>query len=121
VEIGERRQANVLVLRPVGRIDNLTSGEFQARLLAATTSGPDDIVVDFTAVEYISSAGLRTLMAARDQKAKGTAAAVACLNSIVSGIFAISRFSHGAGLRHRRGSRHCPAGAAATPGSGSAS
>ena len=94
VEIGERRQANVLVLRPVGRIDNLTSGEFQARLLAATTSGPDDIVVDFTAVEYISSAGLRTLMAASRSKPKERRLAVACLNSIVSEIFAISRFSH---------------------------
>jgi anti-anti-sigma factor len=94
VEIGERRQANVLVLRPVGRIDNLTSGEFQARLLAATTSGPDDIVVDFTAVEYISSAGLRALMAASRSKPKERRLAVACLNSIVSEIFAISRFSH---------------------------
>ena len=38
VDIGERRQANILVLAPVGRIDNLTSAEFQARLLVAVTS-----------------------------------------------------------------------------------
>jgi anti-anti-sigma factor len=94
VEIGERRQANILVLRPVGRIDNLTSAEFQARLLAAATSSPGDIVVDFTAVEYISSAGLRALMAASRSKPKERRLAVACLNSIVSEIFAISRFSH---------------------------
>jgi anti-anti-sigma factor len=94
VEIGERRQANILVLRPVGRIDNLTSAEFQARLLAAITSGPGDIVVDLTAVEYISSAGLRALMAASRAKPKEWRLAVACLNSIVSEIFAISRFSH---------------------------
>ena len=94
MEIGERRQANILALRPVGRIDNLTSAEFQARLLAATTSGLGDIVVDFTAVEYISSAGLRALMAASRLKPKERRLAVACLNSIVSEIFAISRFSH---------------------------
>jgi hypothetical protein len=41
VEIGERRQANILVLRPVGRIDNLTSAEFQARLVATITSAAD--------------------------------------------------------------------------------
>ncbi len=93
MEIGERRQANILVLRPVGRIDNLTSAEFQARLLAAISS-PGDIVVDFTAVEYISSAGLRALMAASRSKPKERKLAVACLNSIVSEIFAISRFSH---------------------------
>ena len=48
VEIGERRQANILVLRPVGRIDDLTSSEFQSRLLAAVTSTGDELVVDFS-------------------------------------------------------------------------
>jgi anti-anti-sigma factor len=94
VEIGERRQANILVLQPVGRIDNFTSAEFQARLLAATNSTTDDIVVDFSSVEYISSAGLRALMAASRLKPKEQRLAVACLNSIVSEIFAISRFSY---------------------------
>jgi anti-anti-sigma factor len=94
VEIGERRQANILVLRPVGRIDNLTSGELQERLVAAVTSAADDIVVDFSSVEYISSAGLRALMAASRLKLKERRLAVACLNAIVSEIFAISRFWH---------------------------
>jgi anti-anti-sigma factor len=94
VEIGERRQANILVLRPVGRIDNLTSGEVQARLVAAVTSSADDIVVDFSSVEYISSAGLRALMAASRLKPKERRLAVACLNAIVREIFAISRFWH---------------------------
>jgi len=94
VEIGERRQADILVLRPVGRIDNLTSAEFQARLLAAVNSTTDDIVVDFSSVEYISSAGLRALMAASRLKPKERLLAVACPNAIVSEIFAISRFAH---------------------------
>jgi anti-anti-sigma factor len=94
VEIGERRQANILVLRPVGRIDNLTSGELQARLVAAITSTADDIVVDLSSVEYISSAGLRALMAASRMKPKERRLAVACLNALVKEIFAISRFWH---------------------------
>jgi len=94
VEIGERRQANILVLRPIGRIDDFTSAEFQSRLLAAVTATADDLVVDFSSVEYISSAGLRALMAASRLKPKERRLAVACLNSIVSEIFAISRFSH---------------------------
>ena len=94
MEIGERRQANILVLRPVGRIDDLTSAEFQSRLLAAVTSTADDLVVDFSSVEYISSAGLRALMTASRLKPKERRLAVACLNSIVSEIFAISRFSY---------------------------
>ena len=94
MDIGERRQANILVLAPVGRIDNLTSAAFQARLLAAVTSSSADVVVDLSGVEYISSAGLRALMAASRQKPKERRLAVACLQTVVREIFAISRFSH---------------------------
>ena len=94
MDIGERRQANILVLAPVGRLDNLTSAAFQARLLAAVTSSPVDVVVDFSGVEYISSAGLRALMTASRQKPKERRLAVACLHTVVREIFAISRFSH---------------------------
>ena len=94
VDIGERRQANILVLAPVGRIDNLTAAEFQARLLAAVTSSSADVVVDFSGVEYISSAGLRALMTASRQKPNERRLAVARLNAVVHEIFTISRFSH---------------------------
>jgi anti-anti-sigma factor len=94
VDIGERRQANILVLAPVGRIDNLTSGEFQTRLLAAVTSSSADVVIDFSGVEYISSAGLRALMTASRQKPKERRLAAARLNAVVHEIFTISRFSH---------------------------
>ena len=94
MDIGERRQANILVLAPVGRIDNLTSTEFQARLTAAVSSGAADIVVDFSGVEYISSAGLRALMTASRMKSPEQRLAVARLNAVVHEIFTISRFSH---------------------------
>jgi anti-anti-sigma factor len=94
VDIGERRQANILVLAPVGRIDNLTSAEFQTRLLAAVTSSSADVVIDFSAVEYISSAGLRALMTASRQKPKERRLAAVRLNAVVHEIFTISRFSH---------------------------
>jgi anti-anti-sigma factor len=94
VDIGESRQANILVLAPVGRIDNLTSAAFQARLLDAVASSSADIIVDFSSVEYISSAGLRALMTASRQKPKERRLAVTCLNTVVREIFAISRFWH---------------------------
>jgi anti-anti-sigma factor len=94
VDIRERRHVNILVLAPVGRIDNLTSAAFQARLLAAFGSSSADVVVDLSAVEYISSAGLRALMTASRQKPKERRLAVACLQTIVREIFVISRFSH---------------------------
>ena len=94
MDISERRQANLLVLAPVGRIDNLTSPDFQARLLAAFSSGTADVVVDFSGVEDISSAGLRALMIASRIKPKDRRLAVVRLNAVVHEIFTISRFSH---------------------------
>lgn len=93
MEIDETRHNGTLVLRPIGRIDNLTSAEFQDRLVVAARSGAADVVIDFTAVEYISSAGLRALMAASKLKPKDRRIVVAALNSVVGEIFAISRFS----------------------------
>ena len=87
MDIRERRQANILVLVPRGRIDNITSPEFQARLLAAVSSSSADIVIDFSEVEYISSAGLRTLMVASRQKPAERRLGVAYLNAVVEEIF----------------------------------
>jgi anti-anti-sigma factor len=95
VEIGEGRQDDVVVLRPVGRINNDTSGAFQKRLLACVDPGGGALLVDLSGVDYISSAGLRALMTgSKHAKASGGRLAVAGLTPIVKEIFAISRFSH---------------------------
>ncbi len=93
MEIGERRDGDILVLSPAGRIDNDTSADFQARLLAVLT--PDAaVLVDFSRVEYISSAGLRALMmGSKQSKATKGRLAVAALGPVVKEIFEISRFS----------------------------
>ena len=94
LEIGVKRPAYLIVLAPVGRIDNLTSATFRTRLLGAVKSGSADIVVDLSGVEYISSCGLHALMSASRQKSKGQRFAVASLNAVVQEIFTISRFTH---------------------------
>ncbi len=52
------------------------------------------MLIDFSAIEYISSAGLRALMAAsKKTKAAGGRIAVAALQPMVQEIFEISRFA----------------------------
>ncbi len=95
MEIAERRQSGVVVLSPEGRVDNDTSPDFQSRLLAAVGAEGAAVLVDLAGVEYMSSAGLRALMAgARQSKAKGGRLAVTGLRPVVREIFAISRFSY---------------------------
>ena len=94
MKIGESRVGDHLVLRPVGRLDTQTTAEFQTNLLQLVTAGKADVIVDFVGVEYISSAGLRSLMAAVKAKPKGRRIAVAGLNPLVHDIYVIARFHH---------------------------
>lgn len=84
-----------MVLRPVGRINNDTSAAFQTRLSASVAAAGTAVLVDFSGVEYISSAGLRALMVASKQsKAAQGRLAVTSLTPVVKEIFDISRFSY---------------------------
>jgi anti-sigma B factor antagonist/stage II sporulation protein AA (anti-sigma F factor antagonist) len=93
MDIRERRDGNILILSPAGRIDNDSSPAFQARLLAALTPGAV-VLVDLSSIEYVSSAGLRALMmGSKQSKAANGRLAVAALGPVVKEIFEISRFS----------------------------
>lgn len=93
MEIGESQLGSIVVLHPVGRIDGATSPDFQARLLQAVAAAAGGVIVDFVAVDYISSAGLRTLMTAMRQR-KDRHVAVAALRPVIQEIFTIARFQH---------------------------
>jgi anti-sigma B factor antagonist/stage II sporulation protein AA (anti-sigma F factor antagonist) len=83
-----------LVIAPrEARIDLDNAETFTAELLAALAKTPKALIVDLSSVEYISSAGLRSLMIARNTaKAQDSALAVAALRPLTREIFAISRF-----------------------------
>jgi anti-anti-sigma factor len=94
VEIGESRVGNYLVLRPNGRLDTQTTAVFQAKLLQLVGADTADLIVDFADIEYISSAGLRSLMAAVKAKPKDRRIALAALSPLVHEIYTIARFQH---------------------------
>ena len=58
------RAESVIVLTLAGRVSHRTCPELEAALSAAMTSGAAAVVVDLSAVDYISSPGLRALDAA---------------------------------------------------------
>lgn len=96
MELSERRAGRAVVLAPAGRIDMGTADQLRERLIplvtAAGQSG-DPVVLDFSGVDYISSAGLRVLMlAAKEARSSGGKIAVAALQPLVNEIFQISRF-----------------------------
>lgn len=92
-----REQSGVLVASVSGRIDHTASEEFAealSPLLDRCATGQPPLLLDFSGVEYISSAGLRVLMiASRRAKAHKGNLAVAALQPLVQEVFAISRFN----------------------------
>ena len=94
MELVESRQGSTPILAVSGRLDIATADAFREALLARIVVGGErKLVLDFSGVDYISSAGLRVLMIASKQaRADGVAVAIAALQPIVAEIFQISRF-----------------------------
>ena len=94
METSQKREGDILVLSPVGQIDNETSAIFQTQLMDVVGEGNGRVLIDFARVDYISSAGLRALMtASKKTKAGGGRIAITALNKMVREIYEISRFT----------------------------
>ena len=93
MEVGESRLGDALVLGPVGRVDSGTASTLEARLLLAAKHGDGKVVVDFAQVRYISSAGLRALLAGAKQVQKSGGGVALCgINMDVREVFEVSGF-----------------------------
>ena len=88
------RDRGAVIVVPAGRLDSTSSPSFDQEVAALVSAGERRMVVDFTDVEYISSAGLRVLMlAAREVKQREGTMALCSLQPVVQEIFEISRFN----------------------------
>jgi anti-sigma B factor antagonist/stage II sporulation protein AA (anti-sigma F factor antagonist) len=96
MELLQHQQGRTLVLAPAGRIDHTHADAFKLALdphLALCVKDGQPLVIDFSAISYISSIGLRALMIAIKQvKAQGGRMVLAALTPLVLEVFTISRF-----------------------------
>ena len=61
MKINKTTENNTIILAVEGRIDTTTAPQLEAEVKSSTESA-ECIVIDFSKVEYISSAGLRVLL-----------------------------------------------------------
>jgi anti-anti-sigma factor len=91
--ISDAQEGGVSVVSPLGRIDSTTSAVLDRHLQGLAAAGQTRVVVDFTGVDYISSAGLRVMLAlakrARDQKGR---VALFGMNDSVRQVFELAGF-----------------------------
>ena len=93
MEIAEIRESGVAVVAPAGRIDSTTSPQLEQRLAAMMAGGERKVVVDFARVEYISSAGLRVMLAlAKRLKDSRGSLALCALGDPVRQVFDLAGF-----------------------------
>ena len=62
IETTYTKQDSILTIRPSGRLDSLSSPELE-RDLARHLDGVQDIIMDLASVEYVSSGGIRMMLA----------------------------------------------------------
>ena len=81
----------VSVLNIKGRVDASNSGQIHERIMDEIEGGKDKVVVNFSEVSYISSAGLRVLIYASKALAKKQGSFSICsVNENIEKIFQVS-------------------------------
>ena len=87
-----QREGGTLTFLLEGRIDTQTAPELQTEIEAAL-EGVTDLVLDFTQVSYISSAGLRTVLTAQNwmDARNGSMVLRGCSKNVLS-VFKVTGF-----------------------------
>ena len=62
MKIVEKRENDICILAPVGRLDANTSELFREHLLQIIAAGTKNIIIDCQNLDYISSGGLRAVL-----------------------------------------------------------
>ncbi len=97
MQLIEQRVGDALLLKASGRIDRTTADSFKTALqpyLEQCKPGGHVIVLDFSAIEYISSVGFQVLLVAQKRaKTQYGVIALAALQPGVKTVFEIANFS----------------------------
>lgn len=93
MKIETAQHGDLLVVSPQGRLDSTTAPILETALLDRIAAGDVRVSVDFSGIDYVSSAGLRVLlMAAKRAKAANGAFTMHTMTPQIREIFEISGF-----------------------------
>ena len=87
--ITKNLNGTTLEIAPEGRLDTMTAPELEAELNASLKDA-ESLVLDFSKLEYISSAGLRVLLSAHKAMSGKGGMKVTNVNEIVAEVFEVT-------------------------------
>ncbi|MEF2231099.1 MAG: STAS domain-containing protein [Pseudodesulfovibrio sp.] len=94
MEFNCTKKDGVLVVGVSGRMDAMTTTEFDAQCQSWLADGQTRVIADLSALEYISSAGLRSILSAAKQlKSVGGQLVFCGLSGMVEEVFNVSGFA----------------------------
>lgn len=91
--IEKTNEGKKLKLAVIGRLDTTTAPELEAEL-KRSLGDQEELIFDFSKLEYISSAGLRVLLAAQKAMNKQGKMLIQNVNESVMEIFEITGFTN---------------------------
>lgn len=94
MDLKEIKKDKATVIMVEGRLDSSSSGMLEKKILSLIETGEKNFLVDFSGMDYISSAGLRVLlMAAKKTKPAGGKVVLSALTDNVKEVFDIAGFT----------------------------
>ena len=90
--ITKKQNGTSLEIALEGRLDTMTAPELEAEL-NKSLGGADSLTMDFSKLEYISSAGLRVLLSAYKTMNAKDGMTVTHVNEIVQEVFEVTGFA----------------------------
>ncbi|KIX14162.1 STAS domain-containing protein [Dethiosulfatarculus sandiegensis] len=94
MQVDQSREDKVLIVSLTGRFDAQSAGEVESSLNSSMEKGEVNILVDMQGVEYISSAGLRVLLATAKKISAQKGKLVLCaLRPYVQEVFEVAGFN----------------------------
>ena len=91
--IEKKMNGTELAIALEGRLDTMTAPELEAEL-GKSLGGAESLVLDFSKLEYISSAGLRVLLSAHKTMSAKGGMKVTNVNEIVREVFEVTGFAN---------------------------
>ena len=92
MEINKTQEGSKLSIALTGRLDTVTSPQLQ-EVLDNSLNGVNDLVFDFAKLDYISSAGLRVLLATNKKMIKAGKMTICNVNDVVQEVFDMTGFA----------------------------
>lgn len=89
--INKEKEGSKLTLKLEGRLDTTTAPQLEA-ITKAELDGVTELVMDYEKLDYLSSAGLRVILAAQKQMNKQGCMVIRHVNETIMEVFEVTGF-----------------------------